>query len=223
VSGSVSRIWLALPVLMLWTLLTSFMPWVWDAQRMLAVAQTRGPEALAGARALQAMLAAAAAQDDAGKLRAVNDFFNHRIAFRDDQQVWGSADYWASPLELLERGAGDCEDFAIAKYFSLLALGLPAAGLRLVYARIDGAGPPGPGRSHMVLAHRSSPGAEPQILDNLVDEIRSASARPDLLPVFSFNREGLWHGIGSQPAQDPTSRLAIWREVLVKAREEGFQ
>ena len=40
------------------------------------------------------------------------------------------------------------------------------------------------------------PGAEPLILDNLITEVRPASRRPDLVPVFSFNSEGLWQGVG---------------------------
>ena len=47
--------------------------------------------------------------------------------------------------------------------------------------------------------------------------------RPDLTPVFSFNSEGLWQGTGSTSAGDPVSRLSRWREVIAKARAEGFQ
>jgi len=74
----------------------------------------------------------------------------------------------------------------------------------------------------MVLAYYASPEAEPLILDNLVGEIRPASRRPDLTPVFSFNSEGLWQGNGSQRMGDPVERLSRWREVLRKARAEGF-
>jgi hypothetical protein len=75
----------------------------------------------------------------------------------------------------------------------------------------------------MVLAYYASPGAEPLILDNLIGELRPASRRPDLAPVFSFNSDGLWQGTGSQTAGDPLARMSRWREVLTKARAEGFQ
>ena len=75
----------------------------------------------------------------------------------------------------------------------------------------------------MVLAYYAQPGAEPLILDNLVGEVRAASRRPDLTPVFSFNSEGLWQGAAGAAAGDPTVRLSRWREVLAKARAEGFQ
>lgn len=50
-------------------------------------------------------------------LNRVNQFFNSRMRFRDDITVWGQQDYWATPIEFLRKGAGDCEDYALAKYF----------------------------------------------------------------------------------------------------------
>ncbi|MBX3606482.1 MAG: transglutaminase-like cysteine peptidase [Piscinibacter sp.] len=169
------------------------------------------------------MLAGSAELDEEARLVAVNQFFNRRIVFAEDDAIWGMADYWASPVELLEKGRGDCEDFAIAKYFSLLAAGVPAARLRLIYVRALIGGPGGVQTPHMVLAHYARPDAEPTILDNLIDELRPASRRPDLTPVFSFNSEGLWQGAAGAPAGDPATRLSRWREVLLKARAEGFQ
>ncbi len=193
-----------------------------DAQRLQAAARHLGPQAVAGLHALEPLLDAASEFDDAGKLLAVNQFFNRRIRFREDAEVWGQADYWASPLELLAKGEGDCEDFAIAKYFSLLALGMPSSQLRLVYVQAQRAGAQIRAQPHMVLAHYASPGGDPAILDNLVAEVRPASQRADLTPVFSFNSDGLWQGLGAQTAGNPLARLSRWREVLAKARAEGF-
>ena len=197
-------------------------PKAWDADRMTAAAQKLGPRAVSSVHALHSALSAAQDMDELAQLNAINEFFNRRIEFRDDSEVWGQQDYWASPLESLSRGQGDCEDFAIAKYFSLFALGVPSAKLRMVYVRAQLGGPGGPTRAHMVLAFYASPGAQPLILDNLITEVRPASRRPDLEPVFSFNSEGLWQGVGAQTAGDPVARLSRWREVLVKARAEGF-
>jgi predicted transglutaminase-like cysteine proteinase len=176
----------------------------------------------AGLRALGPLFEAASGLDDAGKLRAVNRYFNQRIRFRDDIEAWGESDHWASPLELLARGEGDCEDFAIAKYFSLLALGIPRSQLRLVYVQARVVGDPGGPQAHMVLAHFAAAGAEPSILDNLVAGVLPATRRDDLTPVFSFNADGMWLGLGTQPAGDPAERLSRWREVLALARSEGF-
>ncbi len=190
-----------------------------DTQQFLDIAASRSTKALNGARALVQLLEKAQPLDEEARLAAVNDFYNRRIQFRDDQEVWGVVDYWASPLETLEKGRGDCEDYAIAKYFSLLALGVEPARLRLVYVRAMLDGRP---QAHMVLAYYAQPQAEPLILDNLQPQIRPASARPDLSPVFSFNSEGLWSGVAGAPAGNPAARLSQWRDALGKARAEGF-
>jgi len=194
----------------------------WDSDRMNAAAARAGARASAGVRALQPLLFTAEL-DEPGRLLAVNQFFNRRIVFTEDEAAWGLSDYWASPLETLEKGRGDCEDFAIAKYFSLVAAGVPVVRLRLVYVRAQIGGPGGIVQPHMVLAYYPQPEAEPLILDNLIEELRPASRRPDLTPVFSFNGEGLWQGAAGPAAGDPTARLSRWREVLAKARAEGFQ
>lgn len=204
-------------------LLVSAGGWAWDNDRLLAAAQRQGPTAIAGVRALLPVLADATALDDERRLATINEFFNRRIVFTDDEPVWGQVDHWASPVELLGKGRGDCEDYAIAKYFSLVAVGVPVARLRLVYVRAQIGGPGGASQAHMVLAYYAQPGAEPLILDNLIGEIRPASRRTDLTPVFSFNSEGLWQGAAGAAAGDPTARLSRWREVLAKAREEGFR
>ena len=87
------------------------------------------------------------------------------------------------------------------------------------YVRADQAGVV---RAHMVLAYYAEAGAEPLVLDNLRADIQPASARRDLKAVFSFNAEGLWNGTGNSSAGDPLARLSRWREVLAKARAEGF-
>ena len=58
------------------------------------------------------------------RLRYVNSFFN-RFTFKDDDTNWGEA-YWATPREFLTKDGGDCEDYAIAKYYALKELGVSA-------------------------------------------------------------------------------------------------
>ncbi len=198
-------------------------PQAWDTQRMQQAAQRLGPAAVAGAKALQPVLAAARDLDEEARLGSINQFFNRRVLFAEDADVWGQADHWASPLELLDKGRGDCEDYAIAKYFALIAAGTPRAKLRLVYVRATIGGPGGEVQPHMVLAYYAAPTQEPLILDNLIGDVRTASRRPDLAPVFSFNGEGLWQGVGAATAGDPLARLSRWREVIEKARAEGFE
>lgn len=161
---------------------------------------------------------------EADQLARVNHFFNRSIQFEDDIVVWQQQDYWASPLETLGRQAGDCEDFAIAKYVTLRLLGIPKERLRLIYvrARIGGADSP-VSQAHMVLGYFATPTDEPLVLDNLIGDIRPAARRPDLFPVFSFNSEGLWVGGASESSADPTARLSRWRDVLARMRSEGLE
>jgi len=84
-------------------------------------------------------------------------------------------------------------------------------------------GLPARAQAHMVLAYYGGGSDDPLILDNLVGDIRRASRRSDLTPVFSFNGEGLWQGAGVQTAGDPMARLSRWRDVVRKARAEGFE
>lgn len=153
------------------------------------------------------------------RLERANQFINGRTIFQNDFQIWQAQDYWATPLETLGMGRGDCEDFAIAKFVSLVALGIPQDQLRLIYVRaqIDGA----LSQAHMVLGYYPDPNGEPRILDNLVGSIERASARPDLIPVFSFNAEGLWAG-GTKATNDPTARLSRWRDLMMRLQAEGI-
>jgi len=191
----------------------------WDASRVMEAAAAMGPRTLAEARALQGVVEKASGQEVLQRLALINDFFNKHIQYGEDIDVWGQIDYWAAPLEALDKGRGDCEDYAIGKYFSLLAAGVPQAQLRMVYVR---AMFQGRSQAHMVLAFYEQPSAVPVILDNLIPDIRPASQRPDLTPVFSFNGEGLWSGVGATSAGNPVMRLSQWRDVLNKAKQEGF-
>lgn len=158
------------------------------------------------------------------QLELVNEFVNRRVFYGDDQDIFGEKDYWATPLETLGGGAGDCEDFSITKYITLSLLGVPIEKLRLTYVKAE-IGMPGSGitQAHMVLAYYPRPNAEPLILDNLVSSLRPASRRKDLTPIYGFNSQGLW--VAGQPAPvlaDPTSRLSRWRDVLSRMQEDGL-
>lgn len=120
------------------------------------------------------------------QLYKVNLFFN-RVSFVDDQSLWNKLDYWATPIEFLSLNAGDCEDFTIAKYMTLIALGIDDEKLRFMYVTVKS-----PRQAHMVLAYYEQKNAIPLILDNINKRILPASMRDDLMPIYSFNGEGLW-------------------------------
>ena len=150
------------------------------------------------------------------KLQVVNDFLN-RPRFLNDIDHWGKEDYWATPIEFLSTDGGDCEDFSIAKYFTLRALGVPDEKLRLIYVNELVIYK----QAHMILAYLPTPDAEPLVLDNINKTIQLASARTDLLPVYSFNGSGLWlakerTGRGQQVGS--SDRISLWRDLQARMR-----
>ncbi|PSU45255.1 sulfate adenylyltransferase [Photobacterium frigidiphilum] len=150
-----------------------------------------------------------ASQDIDTKLQEVNNFFNQLI-FIDDIKLWGKEDFWATPLEFLGVGAGDCEDFSIAKYFSLRELGVADNKLRLVYVKALELN-----QFHMVVAYYPTPSSVPLLLDNLNGDIKPATERPDLLPIYSFNASKLWlmKQKGQGQLAGKASRLSLWNDL----------
>ncbi|OMG54873.1 hypothetical protein BJN45_06795 [Azonexus hydrophilus] len=146
-------------------------------------------------------------------LRKINSFFN-QIPYYSDSRHWRQEDYWATPVEMLSSYGGDCEDYSIAKYLSLKELGIPIERLRITYVRAKELN-----ESHMVLAYYPTPDAEPLIMDNLIPELRPASQRPDLEPVYSFNDDDLWLPTGAS-RKGGASNVRLWRELLEKLAKE---
>jgi hypothetical protein len=71
----------------------------------------------------------------------------------------------------------------------------------------------------MVLAYYPTPDAEPLILDNLIGDIKPASQRTDLEPVYSFNDEDLWLPNGTS-RKGGSSQVRLWRDLLDKLARE---
>ncbi len=133
------------------------------------------------------------------KLKSVNDFFN-KFKYISDEKVWKKKDYWSSPLEFIGVGAGDCEDYAIAKYFSLRILGIPESKLKITYVKLKQK-IRGYEESHMVLNYYHRENSTPVVLDNINKKLKLATKRTDLKPIYSFNASGLWE------AQNKTKSL----------------
>lgn len=196
-----------------------------ELDRMVLLASQRyGDAGSASVMAWRDLLTSSTGQNEAAKLKRVNDFFNRRIHFGEDRDIWGAEDYWATPLEVLGRSEGDCEDFAISKYVTLKLMGVPSEKMRLTYVKARLGGPQSSiVQAHMVLSYYPAPEDEPMVLDNLISEIRPASRRPDLTTVFGFNAEGLWVGGATPRAGASAKRLSKWQTVLLKMREEGIE
>jgi predicted transglutaminase-like cysteine proteinase len=155
------------------------------------------------------------AESDLAKLEEVNDFFN-RFDFVSDALHWRQKDYWATPIEFLASDGGDCEDFSLAKYFTLKQLGLDEEKINMTYVKAWKLN-----QAHMVITYYSTPDAEPLVLDNLITAIQPASKRTDLLPVFSFNGSSLWiskeRGRGNLIGK--SDRLKRWNDLLERLPE----
>jgi predicted transglutaminase-like cysteine proteinase len=106
----------------------------------------------------------------------------------------------------------------LAKYFTLKKMGIAESKLNLTYVTSLTLK-----QAHMVVTYYESPGAEPLVLDNLVKEIKPASQRSDLLPVYSFNGTGLWlaKARGRGQLVGDSTNLKRWQD-LMKRMPEGF-
>lgn len=196
-------------------------PWALQFDRAALAQSVQSKYGAPGAQRFERWLAmldqAASAKEPQSQLTLVNAFWNTTVREGSDSHIWKQEDYWATPLETLVRGAGDCEDFVIGKYFSLVHLGVPPERLRLIYVRAQVAGQ---SIAHMVLGYYASPDADPLILDNLRDTIQPAGQRRDLTPVFAFNAEGVFvAGVSRGPVQ----RISRWQGLLLRMQEEGFE
>ena len=150
---------------------------------------------------------------DTEKLVLVNNFFN-KMQWREDDKVWNKKDYWATPIESLIKNAGDCEDFSIAKYYTLLAMDIPVEQLRLTYVVLDNH------QGHMVLFYFPGNGRDPLVLDNLNNKILSKSQRPDIKYMFSFNDTGVWLKGNNTSVPDNKNIIHQWTEMVERIKKQ---
>jgi predicted transglutaminase-like cysteine proteinase len=120
-------------------------------------------------------------------IAAVNQFVN-RAEYVPDQRRWSRGDFWETPMELLTAG-GDCEDFAIAKYLLLRALGVPASSMRILVLRGSGGD-----EDHAVLLVQTGSGAV--ILDNQRSQTYRYSTNLARAVAYAFNDDGMWLTLG---------------------------
>ncbi|MFN4281279.1 MAG: transglutaminase-like cysteine peptidase [Alphaproteobacteria bacterium] len=122
-------------------------------------------------------------ENRATQIRRVNERLN-RARYTLDSANWGQSDYWATPNQFF-RMDGDCEDYAIAKYLSLRALGFPEDDLRLVVLddlnlRVA--------HAILVVTHNGVP----YVLDNQISQVVPASAIRHYRPIFALNESAWW-------------------------------
>ena len=138
--------------------------------------------------------------DPLDRLAEINRYIN-RFHYRDDQNNWGELDYWAAPGEFFARG-GDCEDYAIAKYYSLKLLGFPTDRMRIVVLNDDRRR-----IAHAVL--EVSLGDRQVVLDNRSDRVLSWRDVGHYRPIYSVNEATYWLYAGGNPAADSSRQSSM--------------
>ena len=216
--------WQAAALIMAFTVLLKLYPTivfadsiVLNEQEIAAVVQKYGAGAGERMHEWRALIDANRDRSLEEKLEQVNQFFN-RMEFVSDDDHWGERDYWATPVEFLATNGGDCEDFSIAKYFTLRELGVPIERMRITYVKALTLN-----QAHMVLTYYDSPDAEPRVLDNLIPQIKPASQRDDLVPVYSFNGDNLWLSrelSGRGELVGKSTRINIWQKLIKRIQQE---
>lgn len=155
--------------------------------------------------------------DEMEKLEKVNEFFN-QTPYASDKATWGESDYWATRYEFIGKDKADCEDYVIAKYFTLKELGVPTSKLFMTYAKSIRYK-----TAHLVLTYYETPRSVPLVLDNYNYKILPASQRNDLIPIYSFSGDELFNAKQAQigkmvPAS--TRQKRPWNELIITRSKE---
>lgn len=117
------------------------------------------------------------------KISAVQRLIN-RYPYRYDKELWGVEDFWETPQEFFKK-SGDCEDYAIAKYFALRHLGFSEKNLRIVIVKDTVRQ-----KAHAVLMVAVE--NELLVLDNLAPSALPYTIFSHYLPIFSLNEQFAW-------------------------------
>jgi predicted transglutaminase-like cysteine proteinase len=117
------------------------------------------------------------------QIDGVNNYVN-AVRYIEDSQNYHKSDYWATPIEFLAHG-GDCEDFAIAKYASLRALGFSADQMRIAIVQDKVKNIP-----HAILIVHAE--GKSFVLDNQDKRVENADNVNRYKPIFSINSDNWW-------------------------------
>jgi predicted transglutaminase-like cysteine proteinase len=105
---------------------------------------------------------------------------------------WGMEDYWETPYEFQEI-SGDCEDYAISKYYSLRAIGVPADRMRVIIVQDLNLG----GIIHAILGVYED--GDLLILDNQAKQVLPAMRIYHYRPIYGVNEEAWWAYYPNRP------------------------
>ncbi len=178
-----------------------------------------GNKAKLRAKALNRLMVSLVNSQENVKIRKINSFFN-QMPYITDIKLWGKRDYWQTRVEFLGKGAGDCEDYVISKYFTLKQLGVSTKKLYFTYVKAIKLN-----QAHMVLTYYKTPNSIPLVLDSINSKILPATSRKDLVPVYSFNSDALFlakqTGLG-KVVPSGNSRNKKWLRLMNRMKKEGI-
>lgn len=117
--------------------------------------------------------------DRDAQISLINARVNASVRYQSDVAQHSEADVWSTPLRTLAQ-AGDCEDYAIAKFFLLKELGVAEEDMRIVLLRDHKARD-----DHAVLAVRGQ--FAWHLLDNRHNTLDSDANTPHSRPVIALN------------------------------------
>lgn len=158
----------------------------------------------------QQLMQADHGQDELALVNKVDRFVN-RADYRTDQARFARDDVWSAPDEFFSQGEGDCEDFAIAKYFTLIALGVPMKRLQLVYGKLTDTD-----TEHMLLRYLPPHSDTALLLDNMTPTATAEHVRTDFRAIYQFDHQHLWLIRNGAPvlAGPGTLNTPQWQRVL---------
>jgi predicted transglutaminase-like cysteine proteinase len=132
-------------------------------------------------------------------LQRVNTALN-RHPYTTSIENWGVANHWETPYEFLRR-SGQCQDYAIAKFMLLRALGVPNEDLRIVVLRDVQRG-----LDHAVVVAYVD--GEALMLDSLREAVVPVDEVGAYRPYYSINETGWWLHLGGAARPQMASRRA---------------
>ena len=144
----------------------------------------------AAARRLIDLSAEGAGRNGRARVGLINRAVDTAISPASDEAQWRVPDHWSSPLETLQSGRGDCEDYAIVKYLALLEVGISEADLRIVLMKNVF-----PSEDHAVLAARVD--GEWLILDSRTLTLVRDMDVTRAAPIFVLDNVGAWRVLPS--------------------------
>jgi predicted transglutaminase-like cysteine proteinase len=158
-------------------------------------------------------------------LEEISEFVNRRFIYKTDEENYQRNDYWVSPSELCKKQSGDCEDYALCKYFMALACGIPKKHLKFIYNKGLYAYNDTHYKNHLCLVYSAdgSDFTDPIVLDNMIASLRPLSKRPDIKAKYLVDEVSTVSLTGPDITYQLTS--SVFRQlpaVIDKARREGF-